>query len=212
MYRVLSSLVAAVVLMVPASTASALVVEGAYPPPQPFAPSNEARVTVDPEHGVGLTVLWRLSGERAFVQAWRAGGTPVEVATSHTQDLGVVTAQIPASSFTPDAPNSLFSGADGWVYWRPFVYCYDVTEETIDICPGETRSFLYRLQGAGAGARTSCARAKRRQRKAQVSLNVAQRRYGDARTMRQRRRWRRQLRRATRQARRAKHLTKRACR
>lgn len=211
MYRVFVGLLAVAAVLVAPSAASGVIVAGSYPPPQPYAPSNEARVAVDPENGVGLTIQWR-PNDRVFVQVWRDGGTPVEIAAYRTQDLGVVAAQIPAGSFSPSAPNSLYSGDRGWVFWRPFVYCYDPNDKNNYLCFGETRSFLYSLPGASSGgSATQCDLAKRRQQKARVSRNVAQRRFSQAQNVGERKAWRRKLNSAVRDLRQATRETKRAC-
>lgn len=203
-------------------------------PPQPISPVDGALVTVDPINGVTLTIsapegvgktIWVAASQNPAT--YPSGGFVDPLAVTAfgelTHDPNIQTARIARYNFPESGISTRFSGESGRVYWYPYV---DGCEEVSGVYTcgqhyGATRSFLYDLRVPSAPPReegasqpppsTTCQLAKRRQRRIRVGVNIAQRRYEDARRQSQRRTWHARLRYGKKLLRRAGRETRRAC-
>lgn len=184
---------AAVMLAISAGAAQA----ATQPAPQPFSPVNGAITPVNPSNGIPLLIRATVANP-VYVEAWRDGGSVLVILASQTSDVTIRQATVGPVYFTASAPDSLYSGPTGTVYWRPRSQCANEETFVVSPCTGETQSFVYTLPGAapapppppplGPGS-NECAKAKQLQKKARTLLNVAQRRYHQARTQREARQW-----------------------
>lgn len=164
------------------------------PPPEPISPANGESVQVDPTSGLTLLIREKVANP-IYVEVWRDGGSPLTLLTKGTYDLSVVAANVPPAAFSPTAPDSLYSGATGTVYWRPYSTCADESTFEVSTCYGETRSFIYALSASAETpppppeSAKACRRARKLAQTATGRFRVAKRKQDAAPTRRQAARW-----------------------
>jgi hypothetical protein len=172
-------------------------------------------VQVDATHGITLTIRQTVANP-VYVEAWREGGSILFLLARGTADLTVESATIPAWSFSEFAPDSLFSGTTGIVYWRPQSTCANEITFELFTCYGEVQSFVYSLAAAPTpgGTKTSrvCTIAKNNLESATHRWKAALRRAEGGHTPAVNRRLRRNVERTASTYRRAKSRVREVCR